>query len=59
MLTRKKKRKANARGETGHAMSEYIVVSLGLALVLLAVINAVNVLVEHHERASTAMQLPL
>ena len=34
-------------------------VVMALALVLLAVINAVNVLVEHHERASTAMQLPL
>ena len=47
------------KGEAGHAMSEYIVVSLGLLLALLAAINAVDLLLEHHDRASAAMQLPL
>jgi len=40
-------------------MSEYIVVSLGLVLALLAALNAVDLLLEHHQRASATMQLPL
>ena len=49
----------NRNRETGHAMSEYVVVSLALLLALLAAIDAVQLLIEHHERASSAMQLPL
>ena len=59
MRSRRKRTSADGKGEAGHAMSEYIVVSLGLMLALLAAINAVNLLLEHHERASAAMQLPL
>ena len=50
---------ADSKNEAGHAMSEYIVVSLGLMLALLAAINAVDLLIEHHQRASATMQLPL
>lgn len=59
MRSRKKERTAKARYESGFAMSEYIVVSLGLVLALLAAVNAVDVLLAHHERASATMQLPL
>ena len=40
-------------------MSEYIIVSLGLVLALLAAIDAIDLLLTHHERASATMQLPL
>ncbi|MGI9236442.1 MAG: hypothetical protein ACR2QZ_03555 [Woeseiaceae bacterium] len=59
MRSRKRKRKSNARRETGQAMSEYIIVSLGLVLALIAAINAVDLVLTHHERASATMQLPL
>ena len=59
MRFHKKRQPTNSKAEAGHAMSEYIVVSLGLLLALLAAINAVDVLLEHHDRASAAMQLPL
>lgn len=59
MFSRHKRNKVESKSEAGHAMSEYIVVSLGLMLALLAAINAVDLLLEHHQRASAAMQLPL
>lgn len=59
MRARKHKRKAKANGESGQAMSEYIVVTIALTLALIAAINAVSVLIDHHDRASVAMQLPL
>jgi len=59
MRLRRKNRKSNARLESGYAMSEYIIVSLGLVLALLAAVNAVDLLLAHHERASATMQLPL
>jgi len=55
----RKHRSPNAHAESGQAMSEYIIVSLALVLALLAAINAVDLLLDHHERASSAMQLPL
>ena len=58
MRSRNTKEKTNGRRESGHAMSEYIVVSLGLLLVLLAAIDAIDLLLAHHERASATMQLP-
>lgn len=59
MRFHKKRQPTNGKTEAGHAMSEYIVVSLGLLLALLAAIDAVDLLIEHHDRASAAMQLPL
>ena len=59
MRATRNRRKTNRNDETGQAMSEYIVVTLGLILALLAAINAVDLLIEHHDRASVAMQLPL
>lgn len=59
MRSRRIHRKSNARSESGHAMSEYVIVSLGLVLALVAAINAVDLLLAHHERASATMQLPL
>lgn len=59
MRSRKQRKSIDGRHETGHAMSEYIVVSLGLLLALLAALNAVELLLLHHERASATMQLPL
>lgn len=50
---------ANSRNESGQAMSEYIIVSIGLVLALVAAVKAVDVLLQHHERASAAMQIPL
>jgi len=59
MRSRRRNRISHARHETGHAMSEYVIVSLGLVLALIAAINAVDLVLAHHERASATMQLPL
>ena len=59
MRARKRKGKAKTNGESGQAMSEYIVVTIALTLALIAATNAVSLLIAHHDRASVAMQLPL
>ena len=53
------RRSTGGNSEKGQALSEYIVVSLGIVLALLAAVGAVELLVQHHERASDTMQLPL
>lgn len=56
---RRKKFQPQAQAQRGYVMAEYIIVSLGMLLTLLAAIDAVDLLLTHHERASAVMQLPL
>lgn len=56
---RQEDRSAQEKTQCGYVMGEYVVVSLGLLLTLLAAFEAVDVLLVHHQRASDVMQLPL
>ncbi len=58
-LFRPAERPNPSREQSGYVMAEYIVVSLGLLLTLVAAADAVQLLLEHHQRASAVMQLPL
>lgn len=59
MRFRNRAKNSQARNESGYVMSEYVVISLGLILALIAAVASLNLLLSHHERASATMQLPL